>query len=73
MIERIKSHLQSLLNWLNMLGTVALAYALANPNAVAELIKLLPPPVQPYAPMLALGWFLFVQYAKARAIKKAAA
>jgi hypothetical protein len=65
----IRNHLRSLLSWLNMIGSVLLAYALANPGAAAELRGMLPPSLQPYAPMLAIGWFFVVQYARARAIK----
>lgn len=63
--------LKDLFNNLNALGAVVLAYALMNPQAASELIALLPEPYRPYAPMLALGWFVVVQYAKGRAIKKA--
>lgn len=69
---RIKAALKSLLNWLNAAGSLLLAYALANPNTFADLKALLPPPLQPWAPTLALVWFGIVQFAKAAAIKKAA-
>lgn len=69
--ERIRAALTSLLNYLNVAGSVLLAYALANPNAFAEARSMLPESVQPYAPLLALGWFGLVQIAKMGAIKKA--
>lgn len=69
MIAKLRAHLASLPTFLNYLGSILLAYALANPGAFAELKALLPPPLQPYAPMAALAWFLFVQYAKARALR----
>lgn len=63
--------LKDLLNHLNAIGAIVLAYALMNPQAAQELIALLPAPYRPYAPMLALGWWAVVNYAKGRAIKKA--
>lgn len=72
MIAKLRAHVASLLTWLNYLGSILLAYALANPGIMGELKALLPPPLQPYAPTLALIWFGLVQYAKARAIGKAA-
>ena len=71
MLAKLRAHLTSLLTWLNYLGSVLLAYALANPGAAAELKGLLPVSLQPYAPALALGWFFLIQYAKAQAIAKA--
>jgi hypothetical protein len=69
--ERIRAALTSAFNYLNALGSLLLAYALAYPGAFAELRGLLPTHLQPYAPAAALGWFALVQIAKARAIKKA--
>ena len=71
MIAKLRAHLANLLTWLNYAGSILLAYALANPGAAGELIGLLPASLRPYAPLLALGWFALVQYAKARAIAKA--
>ena len=68
---RIRSALLSLFNQLNALGSLLLAYALANPSAFSELRDMLPVALQPFAPFAALGWFLLVQIAKARAIQKA--
>lgn len=71
MIQKLRAHLGSLLTWLNYIGAIVLAYALQNPGAFAELRALLPPSLQPYAPLGALLWFALVQYAKARAVAKA--
>jgi hypothetical protein len=68
---RIRAALLSLFNQLNAIGSLLLAYALANPGAFAELRNLLPVSLQPYAPFAALAWFGLVQLAKARAIQKA--
>lgn len=68
----MRKHLTDLLNWLNGLGSVLLAYAMLNPTAGSDLINLLPANLKtPAALMLPGAWFLFVQFAKARAIKKA--
>ena len=56
-LAKIKAALLSWLNNLNALGSILLAYALANPNAFAELKGMLPASVQPYAPLGALLWF----------------
>jgi hypothetical protein len=69
---KVKAAIFSILNQLNVLGSILLAYALANPNAFAELKGMLPASAQPYAPLLALIWFGVVQLAKMNAIKKAA-
>lgn len=72
MKARVLAALKSLHGWLNTLGSIMLAYALANPTAATELLNLLPAnlktPVVLGAPAL---WFCLVAYAKARAIKKA--
>jgi hypothetical protein len=68
LLARIRAHLTSLLTWLNTLGSIVIAYALAYPNAAGELVALLPASLRPYAPALAIGWFMLVQYAKARAL-----
>lgn len=73
LLGKIKAAFTSLLNYLNLLGSVLLAYALANPSAFGEVRDMLPEGVQPYAPLLALGWFAVVQIAKMNAIKKATA
>lgn len=73
LLGKVRSALTSLLNYLNVLGSVLLAYALANPSAFGEVRDMLPGGVQPYAPLLALGWFAVVQIAKMNAIKKAVA
>ena len=69
--ERIRAALSSAFNYLNATGSLLLAYALAYPGAFAELRGLLPAALQPYAPAVAILWFIVVQIAKARAIKKA--
>lgn len=71
--ERIRAALTSAFNYLNMIGSLLLAYALAYPGAFAELRNLLPASVQPYAPAAALLWFGVVQLAKMKAIEKAKA
>lgn len=71
MLAKLRAHLASLLTVLNYGGSILLAYALANPNAAADLIALLPPALRPYAPLLAIGWFGVVQLAKAQALAKA--
>jgi hypothetical protein len=71
MIGRLRSHLGSLLTALNYLGSILLAYALANPAVATELVAMLPPTLRPYAPVLAIGWFAIVQYAKMKALAKA--
>ncbi len=68
---KVKAAFTSFLNYLNVLGSVLLAYALANPAAFYEVRDMLPASVQPYAPLIALGWFGLVQIAKMNAIKKA--
>jgi hypothetical protein len=68
-VKAIRAHLASLLTFLNYVGSILLAYALANPGAFAELKALLPPSLQPWSPVLALGWFALVQYAKMRALR----
>jgi hypothetical protein len=69
--ERIRAALTSAFNYLNALGSLLLAYALAYPGAFAELRGLLPPQFQPYAPAVAILWFVVVQVAKTRAIARA--
>jgi hypothetical protein len=71
-LDKAWKALKSFHGWLNAIGSVVLAYALANPNAFTELKALLPQELQPWAPAAALAWFALVQLAKARAIKKAA-
>ena len=72
MIARIRKFLSSLLNNLNAIGSLLLAFALANPSAAAELIALFPPEMRKGAVLgIPLLWFGLVQFAKARAIKKA--
>lgn len=56
------------LNQLNLIGSAVLAYVLAYPDAFAELRDILPEPIRPFAPALAIAWFLLVQFAKARAV-----
>lgn len=68
---RVRSAVLSLFNTLNALGAVVLAYALANPTAASDLVKMMPEQYRPYAPLAALAWFVVVQMAKMSAIKKA--
>jgi hypothetical protein len=72
LIQRARDGWAFLLTKLNALGSVLLAYALLNPSAATELLNLLPANMRTGAALvIPLGWFLLVQYAKARAIKKA--
>lgn len=60
-----------LLNWLNGVGSVVLAYALLNPSAASDFLSVLPDRLKtPAALMLPTAWFLLVQYGKMRAIRK---
>jgi hypothetical protein len=69
----MKRVLTDILNWLNGVGSIILAYALLNPNAAAEFLNVLPKKLQtPTALMLPAAWFIIVQFAKARSIKKGA-
>jgi hypothetical protein len=73
MIQRVRDAWSFLLTKLNALGSVLLAYALLNPTAASDLLNLLPANLKvPAALALPALWFMFVQYAKAKAIKKAA-
>lgn len=67
----MKRALTDLLNWLNGIGTMLLAYALLNPDAANEFLAVLPSKFRtPTALMIPAAWWLVVQYGKARAIKK---
>jgi hypothetical protein len=62
-----------LLTKLNALGSILLAYALLNPTAASDLLNLLPASLKvPAALAMPAAWFVLVQYAKAKAIKKTA-
>lgn len=68
----IREYWSYLLNKLNAIGSVALAYALLNPNAATELLSALPPKLKtPAAITIPALWFLLVQWAKIKALKKA--
>ena len=68
----IRKALSDVLNWLNSIGSVLLAYALLNPTAGSDFLNLLPEKLKtPAALMLPTLWFCLVQYGKMRAIKKA--
>lgn len=68
----MKRVLSDLLNWLNGIGSIVLAYALLNPTAGSDLIALLPDKLKtPVALMVPTLWFGVVQYGKMRALKKA--
>jgi hypothetical protein len=69
MIDKLRGHLGHLLTWLNYAGSILLAYALANPGAMGELVGMLPASLRSYAPALALAWFGLVQWAKLRAVR----
>jgi hypothetical protein len=70
-IDRARATLQHLLTALNWLGSILLAYALANPGAMSEFLGYMPASAKPYAPLLAIAWFALIQFAKAQAIAKA--
>ena len=74
MIQRLRTAWSFLLTKLNAIGSILLAYALLNPTAASDLINLLPPklktPVALGAPCL---WFMLVQWAKVKAMRKAEA
>ena len=53
-----------LTTWLNIIGTTALTYALANEQVVGQLFPLLPLRWRPYAPVLGIAWGLLVQGAR---------
>lgn len=59
---------------LNGLGVAVMAFAGYYPNASADLVKLLPPALQPFAPLVSLVWGGLVLYsirkAKADAVAK---
>jgi hypothetical protein len=71
MIAKLRDGWSYLLTKLNAIGSLLLAFALIYPDALGELKALAPVPLQPFIPGLALGWFMLVQVAKAKAIKKA--
>ena len=73
MLKKLREAWSFLLTKLNAIGSLLLAYALLYPGALAELKALAPPWLQPFIPALALGWFMLVQIAKAKAMKKAEA
>lgn len=68
---KAKSALTSLLNYLNVFGSIMLAYALQNQTIVSEMLPFLPEPWRPFAPLLGGAWFAVVQVAKMNAINKA--
>jgi hypothetical protein len=71
LIQRAREGWSFLLTKLNALGSILLAYALLNPTAASELLNLLPAQWRTGAALvIPLAWFLLVQYAKARAIRK---
>lgn len=60
-----------LLTKLNFIGSILLAYALANPTAASEMMNLLPPQLKtPVALAIPVLWFALVQYAKAKMIAR---
>jgi hypothetical protein len=72
MLKKLREAWSFLLTKLNALGSILLAYALLNPTAAVELLALLPPQFRTGAALaIPTLWFLLVQFAKAKAIKKA--
>ena len=72
-MSRVRRALADLLNWLNGIGSVVLAYAMLNPTAASDFLNVLPDKLKtPVALMLPAIWFVVVQYAKARAVAKGA-
>lgn len=71
MISRVREYWSYLINKLNALGSILLAYALLNPTAASDLLNLLPPKLKtPFALAIPALWFCLVQYAKVKALKK---
>jgi hypothetical protein len=74
LLAKVRKAWAFLLTKLNAVGSILLAYALLNPTAASELIALLPEKLKtPVALGVPALWFMLVQYAKAKAIKKAEA
>jgi hypothetical protein len=70
-IQKVRNAWSYLLTKLNALGSILLAYALLNPDAANELLGVLPEKLRtPAALMIPAAWFLIVQYAKVRDLRK---
>jgi pheromone shutdown protein TraB len=73
LLKRARAAWSFLLTKLNAIGSLLLGFALLYPGVIGELKELAPAWLQPFVPGLAVGWFMLVQYAKMRALKKAEA
>lgn len=50
--------------WLNLFGSAAVTWALAQDSVVSTVLPFLPGSLKPYAPLLGILWGLFVQAAR---------
>jgi hypothetical protein len=73
MIRKLRDAWSLLLTKLNAIGSLLLGFALLYPGVIGELKALAPEWLQPFVPGLAVAWFMLVQVAKAKAMKKAEA
>lgn len=64
LVDDISCSWRWLTTWLNLIGTMALTYALDNATVVNQLFPFLPARFKPYAPLLGILWGLFVQIAR---------
>lgn len=72
MFAKLREYWSYLLTKLNAVGSLVFAYALLNPSAASDLLNLLPPKLKtPVALAVPALWFMLVQYAKMKALKKA--
>lgn len=72
-IRKARDGWSYLLTKLNAIGSLLLGFALLYPGVIGELKALAPEWLQPFIPGLAVGWFMLVQIAKGKALKKAEA
>lgn len=73
-LAKAKAELLDLVTLLNTFGSTVLAYALQNQGAANEALAFIPPTIRPIAALVLPGaWWLLVQFAKARVIRKAQA
>lgn len=61
----------NILSRMNALGSLLLAYALMNRDAVTDFVAYIPTPLKPFVPLLAFAWFGLVQYALKRSKQSA--
>jgi hypothetical protein len=63
-VSDIRSSWRWATTWLNVIGSAALTYALANEAVVNQLLPFLPDKLKPYAPAIGIAWGAFVQIAR---------